>query len=149
MFFDALRGCPGQALIKHSEIDALLLGFFQSRRQFLASFHRGILALPEEKQEDGVGEAKGSEFIMIASDHQKARTKVSRQLRSSQRSRHGIGQFSLTHFSAQPLFSGHNEQLFTRIIGLPNAAPSAAWCVFSATSALPRVSGQLRTFPLR
>jgi hypothetical protein len=28
---------------------------FQSGRQFLASFHGGILAPPEEKQKDGVG----------------------------------------------------------------------------------------------
>jgi hypothetical protein len=59
MFFNALGRCPGQALIEQREIDSLLLGSFQSRRQFLASFHGGILTPPEEKQKDGVGELTG------------------------------------------------------------------------------------------
>jgi hypothetical protein len=45
MSFDALSRCPGQALVKQRQIDAVLLSFFQCGRQFLVSFHGGIVPL--------------------------------------------------------------------------------------------------------
>jgi len=50
MFFDALGGCPRQALVKQGQVDAVLLSLFQSRRQFRVSFHAAILALRRQKQ---------------------------------------------------------------------------------------------------
>lgn len=64
---EALRGCPGQAFIKEREIDAFVLGFFQSRRQFLAWFHGEILSLRSRKQKERQGRLTKKIVPMIVS----------------------------------------------------------------------------------